>query len=177
MGGTQKEEIQGAETQGEETESGTDENPGEERDSDNTFYLGGRAESDTDKEQENVSRDGIDYDLTSMGSDMIYATVYQLMADPDSYTGKTIKMKGNYNATYYEPNEKYYFYCVIQDALACCAQGLEFIWDDGSHRYPEEYPEDNAEIIVTGIFETYREKGDENLYCRLKDATMEVVKK
>ena len=40
--------------------------------------------------------DGIDYDLTTMGSDMIYATVYLMMTDPDQFEGKMIKMKGQY---------------------------------------------------------------------------------
>ena len=70
--------------------------------------------------------------------------------------------------------KKYYFYCVIQDATACCAQGLEFIWDDGTHSYPEEYPEDAQEIMVEGTFETYREEGDDSLYCRLKDASLTI---
>ena len=47
---------------------------------------------------------------------------------------------------------------------------MEFVWDDGSHAYPEE----NADVIVEGTFETYTESGDSNLYCRLKDASMEV---
>ncbi len=116
----------------------------------------------------------VDYDLTRMGSDMVYATVYQLMVNPDDYVGKTIKMNGLYYATYYEPTDQYYHYCIIEDAAACCAQGLEFVWGDGSHVYPDEYPVENAEIIVTGVFETYQEEGDSNLYCQLKDATMEI---
>ena len=78
----------------------------------------------------------VDYDLTQMSSDMVYATVYQLMVKPDEYVGKTFRIDGNFYATYYEPTQKYYFYCVIQDATACCAQGLEFLWDDGTHVYP-----------------------------------------
>ena len=115
----------------------------------------------------------VDYDLTQMSSDMVYATVYQMMVTPEEYEGKTFRIDGNFYATYYEATKKYYFYCIIQDATACCAQGMEFIWDDGSHIYPDEYPEDNAEIVVEGTFETYREDGDENLYCRLSDATLQ----
>ena len=115
----------------------------------------------------------VDYDLTQMSSDMVYATVYQMMVTPEEYEGKTFRMDGNFYATYYEATKKYYFYCIIQDATACCAQGMEFIWDDGSHIYPDEYPEDNAEIVVEGTFETYREDGDENLYCRLSDAILQ----
>lgn len=120
------------------------------------------------------SAETIDYDLTSMGSDMVYATVYQLMTNPDEYIGKSIRMEGNYSAIWYEPTAKYYHYCIIQDAMACCAQGMEFVWENGSYVYPDEYPQENQKIVVTGVFETYKEEGDSNLYCRLKDAAMEV---
>lgn len=115
----------------------------------------------------------VDYDLTQMSSDLVYATVYQMMVTPEEYEGKMFRIDGNFYATYYEATKKYYFYCVIQDATACCAQGMEFVWGDGTHIYPQEYPEDNAEIVVEGIFETYREEGDDNLYCRLSDATLQ----
>ena len=115
----------------------------------------------------------VDYDLTQMSSDMVYATVYQMMVTPEEYEGKTFRIDGNFYATYYEATKKYYFYCVIQDATACCAQGMEFVWEDGSHIYPDEYPEDNAEIVVEGTFETYKEEGNQNLYCRLSDAILQ----
>ena len=125
---------------------------------------------------ENTSTE-VDYDLTSMSSDMVYAIVYQMMVDPDSYNEKMVRMEGLYYPSYYKPTSKHYHYCIIQDALACCAQGIEFVWEDGNHIYPDEYPKENAKVMVQGIFETYREDGDDNLYCRLKDATMEVINK
>ena len=115
----------------------------------------------------------VDYDLTQMSSDLVYATVYQMMVTPEEYEGKMFRIDGNFYATYYEATKKYYFYCVIQDVTACCAQGMEFVWEDGSHIYPDEYPKDNAEIVVEGTIGTYREDGDENLYCRLSDATLQ----
>lgn len=115
------------------------------------------------------------YDLTAMGSEMVYAMVYQFMMNPQDYIGETIKMQGTYYSVWYEPTQKYYHYCIIQDALACCAQGMEFIWEDGSHSYPDEYPENETEVVVTGEFETYQEEGDTSLYCRLKNASMEIV--
>ena len=121
----------------------------------------------------NATYDIVDYDLTTMDSDMVYVMVYQLMTNSSDYIGKTIRMKGNYYASYYEPTGKYYHYVIVQDATACCAQGMEFIWEDGNHIYPDEYPKDEEEIVVTGIFETYREEGEESLYCRLKDAMLE----
>ena len=126
-----------------------------------------------DTEDVQKTKETVDYDLTQMSSDMVYATIYQMMVTPEEYEGKTFRIDGNFYATYYEATKKYYFYCVIQDATACCAQGMEFVWGDGTHIYPEEYLEDNAEIVVEGIFETYREEGDDNLYCRLSDATLQ----
>lgn len=130
---------------------------------------------DTISEAENVrdTDETVDYDLTQMSNDMVYATVYQMMVTPEEYEGKTFRIDGNFYATYYEVTKKYYFYCIIQDATACCAQGMECVWDDGSHIYPDEYPEDNAEIVVEGTFETYKEEGDSNMYCRLSDATLQ----
>ena len=120
---------------------------------------------------ENCSGD-VDIDLTSMGSDMVYATVYQFMVNPGEYIGKTVKMEGTYYASYYDQIEQYYHYCIIKDAMQCCSQGMEFIWDDGSHVYPDDYPEDGTQIVVTGTFATYREEGSDSLYCCLRDSNM-----
>jgi len=49
---------------------------------------------------------------------------------------------------------------------------MEFVWEDGSHIYPDEYPRENAYVIIEGVFETYKEDGDTNLYCRLNNATL-----
>ena len=133
---------------------------------------------DTSEKQTEVaeqeSKTEVDFDLTDMSSDMVYATVYQLMVAPEQYVGKTFRMEGVFYASYYELTQKHYYYCIIQDATACCAQGMEFVWEDGSHIYPDEYPKDYTEIIVEGTFETYREDGDNNLYCRLTNTIMKV---
>ncbi len=117
----------------------------------------------------------VDYDLSVMNKDMVYATVYQMMVDPGQYEGKMIRMKGMYYATYFPEEEQYYYAVIIKDALACCTQGMEFIWGDGTHVYPDEYPEQETEVIVTGRFETYRAGADDWLYCHLVDSTFEVV--
>lgn len=126
------------------------------------------------EEAASQSADDVDYDLTTMNSDMVYATVYQMMVEPDDYVGKTIRMEGLYYAGYDERADQHYHYCIIQDAMACCAQGLEFVWGDGSHIYPDEYPQDNTNVVVQGVLETCQKEGDN--YCRLKGATLEVKK-
>ena len=113
------------------------------------------------------SADVIDVDLTKLSSTMVYSEVYNMMVSPDNYTGKTVKMNGAF-AYYEDPETKaQYFACIIADATACCSQGLEFILT-GEHTYPNDYPELNSEITVTGTFETYEENGYN--YCRLVNA-------
>ena len=119
------------------------------------------------KDTKPKSASDVDIDLTAMNSDMVYATVYQMIMEPASYEGKTVRMRGNYQGNYYEPTKQWYHYCIIRDALACCAQGMEFVLQE------ENYPQNNAEITVRGTFEAYQDEGDPSMYCRLKDVVIE----
>lgn len=116
----------------------------------------------------NAPEAAVDVDLSVMDNDMIYATVYQMMSDPEQYVGKTFRIEGKFYVTYDEMTKNQYYYCVIKDATECCAQGLEFVWGDGSHIYPDEYPTDGTEVIVDGTFELYME--NDSRYCRLANA-------
>lgn len=78
-------------------------------------------------------------------------------------------MNGTFNVYYTEATNTYFFACIVQDATACCAQGLEFVLK-GEHVYPDDYPELGEEITVTGVFDTYME--GEYEYCTLRDAEM-----
>ena len=119
--------------------------------------------------------EGVDVDLTLMGKDLIYATVYQMMSKPEEYEGKTIRIEGKYYASYYPITDKYYNYCLIADAAACCSQGLEFELGGGAV-YPDDYPADQSQVIVTGVFETYTEEAGQTFYyCRLRDAEYQLV--
>ena len=105
---------------------------------------------------------------------MVYATVYQLMTEPDKYVGKTFRIDELYYAVKDEKVGTYYHYCIIKDAQACCSQGLEFVWGDGTHVYPDEYPKDETEIEVTGTFETYKESKDDMLYGHLVNSKLQI---
>lgn len=111
----------------------------------------------------------IDYDLTTMNGDMVYATVYQMMTDPEPYFGKTVKMSGEFATA--TDGTTTYFACLVFDALECCSQGIEFIWGDGNHVYPDEYPSVGSMITVQGIFEAYEDNG--YTYCRLRNASLQ----
>lgn len=114
--------------------------------------------------------EGIDVDLTRLSSTMVYSEVYNMMCLPEEYTGKMIKMNGACSVFQDSATGKVYYTCVIKDATACCAQGIEFELAS-SYTYPDDYPKVNDEITVTGVFDTYEEAG--YLYCTLRNAKME----
>lgn len=109
-----------------------------------------------------------DVDLTVLSSTMVYSEVFQMTSAPESYLGKTVRMRGSFAV--YEGSSRNYFACLIADATACCAQGIEFVLRD-TRAYPEEYPEKGEEITVVGVFDTYTE--GTNRYCQLIDAIIE----
>jgi len=119
-------------------------------------------ESETPAESVNA-----DVDLTVMSSTMVYSEVYNMMYTPEDYVGKVIKIQGQYAVS--EAGGNRYDLCVIQDATACCAQGMEFLLSD-AYAYPGDYPEVGDEITVMGTFVTYME--GEYMYCTLQDAQL-----
>lgn len=112
----------------------------------------------------------IDIDLTEMSSTMVYSEVYNMVSSPDDYIGKTVRATGVFEVYSDMTTGKKYFSVIIADAAACCAQGIEFVWN-GEHIYPEEYPEIGEEITVTGVFNTYIES--EQTYISLFDSELE----
>ncbi len=111
----------------------------------------------------------IDMDLSRLSGTVVYAQIYQLAIHPEDYLGKIIRLAGWYDVFIDDTTGMFYTACVVPDATACCAQGIEFVWG-GEHSFPENYPEPGTEIMVTGRFETYLE-GDWE-YMHLVDAEL-----
>ena len=118
---------------------------------------------------------GIDIDLTQVSGGVVYGEVFNMTMYPEDYVGKTVKMHGVFGIGYsYKPDgsmdeSTLRFACIILDATACCAQGIEFVWS-GEHSYPDDYPELGGELTVTGRYETYERDG--LTYCHLVDAEL-----
>lgn len=114
----------------------------------------------------------VDIDLTVLSPQMLLAEVQNIGKKYYEYEGKVIKINGRFNSFVYEGNNKRYYQCVLSDA--CCSfesgTGLEFEWA-GNHTYPEDYPDIQDPITVTGRFTVYEEDG--NMYATL--ASSEVV--
>ena len=105
---------------------------------------------------------------------MVYAEVFAMMSSPEDYVGKTVKMQGIFSkgqlyAAGSLNDGGTVFACVIQDATACCAQGIPFELA-GDHTYPQDYPELGDTITVVGTFEIHQQEGMQ--ICRLRDAEL-----
>ena len=121
-------------------------------------------ETPGESEQPQASADGVEVDLTVLSSTMVYSEVYNMLYnDPAHYLGKTVKARGEFSIYQLvtdgvlQPDPVSYA-CIISDAAACCAEGMEFVLKDDL-AYPDDYPELGAEITVIGEFQSYEENG------------------
>lgn len=112
-----------------------------------------------------------DVDLTQLSSTLVYSEVSNMMTAPEDYIGKSVRMQGDFAVYEDEASGNVYLACIIQDATACCAQGIEFV-PTGDWSYPEDFPELGTQITVSGTFGTYSE--GEQMYVTLFDAEMTV---
>ncbi len=88
----------------------------------------------------------VDYDLTKMNANMVYAQVFNLMLEPQKFENSTFKIQGSFIKAN-GPKGQPVYAVIIKDALACCQQGLEFIWD-----FAGAEPQIEQEILVIGKY-------------------------
>jgi hypothetical protein len=130
--------------------------------------------SDGEKAQAGAADSAVDLDLTQLSSVMVYSEVFNIMQNPWDYLGKTMKMGGPYYSYYDETTESSYHFVIIEDALACCQQGIEFLWQ-GGRPAAEDYPEDGAIIEITGYLEIYQEDGAEYFRLATEELTIKAA--
>ena len=121
-------------------------------------------EAPGESEPSHPSAGKVDVDLTVLSSTMVYSEVYNMLYnDPESYLGKTVRARGEFSIYQLvvdgvlQPAPVAYA-CIIADAAACCAEGMEFVLE-GDLTYPDDYPELGTEITVVGEFQSYEENG------------------
>lgn len=98
------------------------------------------------KQSEKNAGFSVDFDLTEMNANMVYAQVFNLMLEPQNFGGKTFKIKGNFIKVN-GPDGQPSYAVIIKDALACCQQGLEFKYD-----FAGKEPVVDQEITVIGKY-------------------------
>ena len=113
--------------------------------------------------------ESVDIDMTVMSATMVYSEIFNMMLEPESYAGKTIKLDGWFSGYEDPSNGKVYTMCVVPDATACCSEGIEFVLaDSGKLSYPEDYPEAEEDITIIGVYDAVGE--EEDAYYVLQDA-------
>ena len=112
----------------------------------------------------------VDVDLTKMSGTVVYAMVYQMVTEPMKFKGKRIKMAGIFSSYYDDETNQRFYGCVIQDALACCSQGLAFELAK-QRKYPQGYPDEGAKITIEGVFD-FKTEEDGVGFPVIRDAEM-----
>ncbi len=126
----------------------------------------GEGSESSEPAKADVSYEEIDLDLTAMSDTVMYSVVTDMANNPEEYMGRTVKITGAFASMYGEDQGKMLYACLIQDATACCSQGLEF----EPTEEPDESLEQGDEITVVGILDFYEE--DDVTYCTLRNAVM-----
>lgn len=139
-----------------------------------SFETATHIETEAVTEEITHTTDETTLDLTAMNDHDAYHKLEQILLTPDNYIGKSITITGEYSSVHYSHAQQRYYYVLLADDDGC-SQMLEFVWGDGSHVYPDEYPKEGTLIRVSGTFETYQDKGDPSIYCRLTNATLKVL--
>ncbi len=117
------------------------------------------------------NKNGLDIDLATMNRTMVYSQVFEMLSNPSRYRGKTVRMAGTYATFKGSEGGPRYHACLISDAMACCAQGIEFA-PTNAVVYPRDFPAVGAPIVVQGVFDTYLERGER--FVRVRDAMLSV---
>lgn len=106
--------------------------------------------------------EGVDIDLTQMSASMVYAVVERMLFYPEEYLGLTFRIHGTFFLWENPMTGQVHYSCVVEDALACCQQGLEFLVSDAT--YPDDYPQIQQTITVIGELQLYQGDGYENIH-------------
>jgi hypothetical protein len=110
----------------------------------------------------------VDIDLTAFSTSMAYATMVDLLSNPEEYTGKVIKANGFYEPFYFEGTGRYHHLIEVEGPDGCCPQYFEFVLS-GDRVFPDEYPETFAAIQIVGVFGIYEEAGYTLIYLEVDD--------
>ena len=118
----------------------------------------------------------VDLDLTLLDNKAVHAQIFQMLVAPEEYTGKTVRMQGNFTP-YQAPQEspilnpgQHYLSCVITDEHNCCSQGIDFQLAEGGHQQTP-YPAAGSQITVVGRFQLVEVNGYS--YTYVADARLE----
>jgi len=95
----------------------------------------------------------IDFDLTSMDAAEVYSQVCDMVMNPLSYDGKTVKLTGEFSVFHSETENKHYFSVAVYDPAMKNKQEITFELMGGNN--PGDCPATGTNITVSGTFRSY----------------------
>ena len=63
-------------------------------------------DADKQKRLEDLKQYDVDIDLTTLNTTMLQARVNEILENPNDYKGKTVRVTGSYNKSYYDQTDK-----------------------------------------------------------------------
>jgi len=115
--------------------------------------------------------EGIDVDLSVLSITMAQAEFENIITNFEKYMGQVIRATGTYYSIIDDITGDYYHYIIIIPGDECCQMGFEFK-RDGEYAEPDDYPERNAVIMVTGILSKGDDHGFPYLYLSSGEMTL-----
>lgn len=95
----------------------------------------------------------VDIDLTVLSPIMLLAEVQNMAEKYNEYAGKVVKINGRFSSYTLDESGNRVYKCVLSDACCSFEDGIGLLFElSGEHKYPEDYPEIQAPITVTGRF-------------------------
>ncbi len=112
----------------------------------------------------------VDIDLSSQSETMVISTLNSILMEPETYLGKSIKIKGIYTTqTDIETNVQYSYVSYI-DTTSCCTLDLEYRYDNYD---PNKLPKLDDSIEIVGVLKSYEE--NDNTYYYIDAETFEFL--
>lgn len=105
----------------------------------------------------------VDIDFSTMNYNIISSQLFNIMIEPEEYSGKTIKFRGNFYSNFEESLNQRFYSVLVYDSTACCQVGFEIQLPDNPE-YPSGYPEEMAEIEVYGTLIHEESDGTDRFY-------------
>lgn len=91
-------------------------------------------------------------DLSGLSDDQVYAEFLRLALDVEAITGKSLAIRGRYQAHVMAQGDETAHWLVLEDEDGCCAVGLTLALAADSSL---NYPEDGSRVELLGLVESY----------------------
>ena len=111
-------------------------------------------------------------DLTAMSETLRSAEMTRITSNPERYMGRPIKVRGAYDAMFFDEAEKYLHVVIITEGDGCCPpEGFEFRWGE-DNVFPDGMPNSGSTIEMVGVLGRHNDLGSTLYYLAVDDVAV-----